>query len=744
MDYKKDRFKRHDEHSYRDSYEEKRYKKSFERESKRDQRHSSSRNKYEDDWRKPGGDYNRDRYQNNYSRNDYRDDRRNDNRGNGGYNGYKDRGYGNDRSYGNNRGYGDRSYNERSFTPMGKGSELGRNLKDVNWNKTNLIPFKKDFYNELFNPNSMLSGQEADQFRREKEIFIKAANSDIPAPITSFCDGQVRLPDYLVAPIKRANFQTPTAIQSQAWPIVFSGKDLIGIAETGSGKTLAYIAPAIVHIDNQPAVERGEGPIALILAPTRELAVQIEGECVKFGQDARTSSVAVFGGVEKYEQKRKLQRGVDLLVATPGRLIDFLEMKVLTLNRVTMLILDEADRMLDMGFEPQIRKIINQIRPDRQTCMFSATWPREVQCLARDLCYNSPCHIQIGNVELTSNQNIQQIVHLVPERCKREWLVPVLFDIIGQETKTLIFCQTKRNCEKISQFLSHNKLSCMAIHGDKTQKERDHVLHSFKKSNILFLVATDVAARGLDVHDVKCVLNYDFPLNIEDYVHRIGRTGRAGKKGVAYSFFSEDNEKMAKQLIGIMREAKQEVPYELEELGDFRKKRSAPMLINDAYKRLVDKTPVTTVAKNFEYDHQASWKSAMDSNNGYSRGGYGNDRKYDFNGWSGDDRNGNKFNGGYDRQRNNGYNGGGFSGFSTNPPQFRSTFSDKNNGSKIGFFNKAMDSKDPGYNDSWNTQKTDTRHANNNPMVYSSHMESQSQVPQYSINGANGMNRGFY
>ena len=220
--------------------------------------------------------------------------------------------------------------------------------------------------------------------------------------------------EYVLKEIMAAGFEKPTAIQSQGWPAALTGRDLIGLADTGSGKTAAFVLPAIVHINAQPVLQRGDGPIALIISPTRELAIQTQNECNKFGYSSNIKSTCVYGGVPKGPQRRDLERGVEIVIATPGRLIDMLESRVTNLRRVTYLVLDEADRMLDMGFEPQIRKIVDQIRPDRQTLMWSATWPKEVERLASEF-LKDPIRVTVGSEDLHSNKNVSQIIDVCEE-----------------------------------------------------------------------------------------------------------------------------------------------------------------------------------------------------------------------------------------------------------------------------------------------------------------------------------------
>merc|ERR1712083_349972 len=361
-------------------------------------------------------------------------------------------------------------------------------------------------------------------------------------------------------------FDNPTPIQAQGWALALSGLNTMGIAQTGSGKTLAYLLPGVIHVNAQPHLQRGDGPIVLVLAPTRELAIQIQEAAKDFCQRSKVRSTCIFGGAPKGPQIRDLENGCEIVIATPGRLIDFLEMGKTNLKRVTYLVLDEADRMLDMGFEPQVRKITSQVRPDRQTLMWSATWPKEVQKLARDICKEDPAHINVGALELRTAHTIRQYVEVIQESDKRGRLKRLLEKVMDG-SKILIFCETKRGSDQLTREMRLDGWPALCIHGDKKQEERDWVLAEFKSGKSPILVATDVAARGLDVKDIKYVINYDFPGQIEDYVHRIGRTGRAGATGSSYPFFTSDKVRMAKDLINVLREASQPVPEELERLA---------------------------------------------------------------------------------------------------------------------------------------------------------------------------------
>ncbi|KAI5630692.1 DEAD/DEAH box helicase domain-containing protein [Phthorimaea operculella] len=276
--------------------------------------------------------------------------------------------------------------------------------------------------------------------------------------------------------IDKMGFSKPTPIQAQGWPIALSGHDMVGIASTGSGKTLSYILPAIVHINHQPKSSRGDGPIALVLAPTRELAQQIQEVCDKFANTSKIHNTCLFGGAPKGPQARDLDAGVEIVIATPGRLLDFLESGRTNLKRTTYLVLDEADRMLDMGFEPQIRKIIEQIRPDRQTLMWSATWPREVQSLASEF-LKDYLQINVGSLQLAANHNILQIIDVCMEYEKETKLSTLLKEIMAEkENKTIIFIETKRRVDDITRKMKRDGWPAVCIHGDKSQNERDWVL----------------------------------------------------------------------------------------------------------------------------------------------------------------------------------------------------------------------------------------------------------------------------
>lgn len=439
---------------------------------------------------------------------------------------------------------------------ISKPCTLGKKLVPLTLEPHELTPFRKDFYTE--HPEVLSrSSAEIQQSRSDSNIFVPDYSG---RPISLF--SHLDLPDFLRANIEAAGFSKPTPIQAEALPIAISGKDIVGIAQTGSGKTLAFIIPALIHIHDQPPVKPGEGPIGLVLSPTRELALQISEEISKFSKSSGMRHACIYGGAPKVPQLNELSRGVSFLVATPGRLIDYLENRDIALKRVTYLVLDEADKMLDMGFEPQIRAILGQVRPDRQTLMFSATWPREVQNMARDFLCN-PIQVRIGSLEVAANANIRQIIEFVEDSQKLSLLSRGLKGVLKDGTKVIIFTETKRKCDSLYRDLSDQGISCAPIHGDKTQFEREKVLRNFKQGIIKILIATDVASRGLDVKDINYVINYDLPKNIEDYIHRIGRTARAGARGTAVSFFSPSDVRLATNLIDVLKQAKHEVPERL-------------------------------------------------------------------------------------------------------------------------------------------------------------------------------------
>ncbi|XP_037928689.1 probable ATP-dependent RNA helicase DDX43 [Teleopsis dalmanni] len=383
---------------------------------------------------------------------------------------------------------------------------------------------------------------------------------DIPKPIWKFQHCFKDYPDILDE-LKKQNFNEPSPIQKQAWPILLRGEDMIGIAQTGTGKTLAFLLPALIHTDGQTTPrEKRNGPNILILAPTRELALQIAKEVNKYSFRG-IKAVCIYGGGNRRDQISVFKEGAECVICTPGRLNDLVQAKVIDITSVTYLILDEADRMLDMGFEPQIRKILLDIRPDRQTVMTSATWPPSVGRLAESY-MNNPIQVCVGSLDLTATHTVSQNVELLEDADKFNTVLAFLKNLKSTD-KVIIFCSKRARADDLSSDLSLKGLSTQCIHGSRDQTDREQALADIASGDIQVLIATDVASRGLDIEDITHVINFDFPRNIEEYVHRVGRTGRAGRTGTAISYITRSDWGVAKDLIRILEEAGQAAPEEL-------------------------------------------------------------------------------------------------------------------------------------------------------------------------------------
>ncbi|CAK0852825.1 unnamed protein product, partial [Prorocentrum cordatum] len=405
--------------------------------------------------------------------------------------------------------------------------------------------------------------QEADGEGMAEVHVFGPAGEQVPAALTTFAQASVLFPEQLVQGLQAAGFVAPTPIQAHTWAIAAAGRDLIGIAKTGSGKTLAFLLPAFVKI--LQAWPRT--PYLCALAPTRELACQIESEAHKFGTLSGIRTACCYGGAPRGQQLGALRRGAQIVVACPGRLNDFIQSRAVDLSRVGYLVLDEADRMLDMGFEPQIRQIIAAIPSPRQTLLFTATWPKEVRSLASEF-LTKPFHVQTGTVDaLTVNKDIEQHVIFVQSEQEKTPQVVQILQGIPRGSRCLVFCETKRTTEMLnSELVQRCGVSSVRIHGDMAQYERTAALDSFKNGRNCVMVATDVAARGIDVKGVTVVINYDASGSAKDYVHRIGRTGRAGNKGVAYSLLLPSEDKKAQDIIQVLQRSELPVPPELQAL----------------------------------------------------------------------------------------------------------------------------------------------------------------------------------
>lgn len=433
-----------------------------------------------------------------------------------------------------------------------------------------LPPLTKNFYLEDCEVTN-LTTEDAQRIRKENNNITVArvfkedgVPEDIPNPIWKFEQCFAAYPD-LLEEINKQKFAKPSPIQSQAWPILLKGEDMIGIAQTGTGKTLAFLLPAMIHTEYQstPRSERG-GPNVLVLAPTRELALQIEKEVHKYSFRGM-KAVCVYGGGNRRDQINNVQSGVEIIICTPGRLNDLIEANVIDVSSVTYLVLDEADRMLDMGFEPQIRKVLLDIRPDRQTVMTSATWPPGVRRLAQSYMSN-PLQVCVGSLDLAATHTVKQIIEIMDEGDKY-FAIQSFLKNMQKNDKAIIFCGKKTRADDLSSDLTIEGHMCAAIHGSREQSDREQAIADITSGYIKILIATDVASRGLDIDDITHVINFDFPRNIEEYVHRVGRTGRAGRTGTSISYITRSDWGVAKELISILEEADQDVPSELREMA---------------------------------------------------------------------------------------------------------------------------------------------------------------------------------
>lgn len=448
----------------------------------------------------------------------------------------------------------------------GHGGGGGWNTRVGNWDRSRDSREANPFGEEVDEP---FDEQESSgiNFDAYEDIPVETSGENVPPPVNTFAE--IDLGEAVNNNIRRCKYVKPTPVQRHAIPIALSGRDLMACAQTGSGKTAAFCFPIISGIMRgqfpRPPRPRMALPLALILSPTRELSCQIHEEARKFAYQTGVRVVVAYGGAPINQQLRELERGVDILVATPGRLVDLLERARVSLEMIRYLALDEADRMLDMGFEPQIRKIVQQtdMPPPgvRQTMLFSATFPKEIQRLAADF-LATYIFLAVGRVG-SSTDLIVQRVEYVQETDKRSHLMDLLLAQMansGKQCLTLVFVETKKGADSLEHWLCMNGFPATAIHGDRTQQEREQALRAFKSGRTPILVATDVAARGLDIPHVAHVVNFDLPNDIDDYVHRIGRTGRAGKSGLATAFFNEGNSSIARSLADLMQEANQEVP----------------------------------------------------------------------------------------------------------------------------------------------------------------------------------------
>jgi len=451
-----------------------------------------------------------------------------------------------------------------SYFDLVKQFQTKKTLPVVDHTKIDYKPFRKNLYIQVKEITNMKDHEVEDLRKTHGEIRVRGRNC--PRPITSFL--QCGLPERVMKILDKRDYETPFPIQMQAIPALMCGRDVIGVAQTGSGKTLAYVLPCIRHVMDQPRLADGDGPIGFMIAPTRELALQISRECQVFCKAAGLASVCAFGGGPMGEQLSALKKGCEILVGTPGRLIDVLctsNGKITNLRRVTFFVLDEADRMFDMGFEPQIGMFLQTTRPDKQVALFSATLPTHVEALARTV-LKKPLEIIVGERN-TAATNVTQFIEVLEESQKFYRLLQLLGEW-HDHGACIIFVHTQRDVDEMFTELLKFGYPALALHGGQDQHDRDFTLQDFKDGVANILVATSVAARGIDVKKVILVVNFKVPDHLEDYIHRVGRTGRAGKAGFAFTFIQPDEADRAQDMLDALRFSHQHVPEVLKRLAE--------------------------------------------------------------------------------------------------------------------------------------------------------------------------------
>ncbi|GAM24959.1 hypothetical protein SAMD00019534_081340 [Acytostelium subglobosum LB1] len=457
------------------------------------------------------------------------------------------------------RGRTSSNNNGNDFTVMAK----------VDWSLETLDPINKTTYKQSDKVSAM-SDDQVKGFLSEHGISVSVnAQSPTPNPVLEFDDMGFPV---AINRLLKEKYDKPTPIQSLGWPIAMNGHDLIGVSQTGSGKTISFVLPAIQHSLSQPRSQHYKGPQVLVIAPTRELSVQISQEAQPYLRAARMNSAVVYGGDSKQFQIQQLRQRPQVIIGTPGRIIDLVQDGHLNLKHVSYFVVDEADRMMDMGFEDQVRAIFANTRPDRQVLYWTATWPQKVKSLAYEF-LTDPVEVRVGSAELTANPNIKQMFKIVDtDKDKLNALIDTLEGIYSArpESKVLIFTMTKGGADKLSDHIKKiGNARIEAIHGDKAQNRRMAIINAFKENYIDILVATDVASRGLDIRTITDVINYSLPNHIEPYIHRIGRTARAGATGYSHSIVSRSSHSdisMISDIVEVLQRANQEIPAELHAL----------------------------------------------------------------------------------------------------------------------------------------------------------------------------------
>lgn len=443
-----------------------------------------------------------------------------------------------------------------------------KELSIVDHSTMTYAPFRKAFYKET-QQIAALTQEQVRELRFQLDQ-MKVRGARCPKPVQTWAQLGLALP--MLDVIRRKGYERPTPIQAQAVPAIMSGRDLIGIAKTGSGKTLAFLLPLLRHVLDQPRVRPGQGPIALVMTPTRELAVQTHRECLQFSRHLGLGVACAYGGTPLKEQIGEMRRGPDIVICTPGRWMDLLVAnsgRVTNLQRVTFVVLDEADRMFDLGFGPQVVRIVENIRPDKQAVLFSATFPRHMEALARKL-LQQPIEILVGKQTAVCSDVTQRIILVNDEDEKFVQLLRVLGEWLDVQTrKVLIFVEKQERADFLLRDLSKRGYLGLTYHSGKEQMDRDAAIADFKAGVCPILIATSLAARGLDVAELNLVVNYDCPNHLEDYVHRAGRTGRAGNQGTAITLVCvTQDDRYAGDLVRALKSSNVPVPAELQKLAD--------------------------------------------------------------------------------------------------------------------------------------------------------------------------------
>ncbi|EDV57999.2 ATP-dependent RNA helicase vasa isoform X2 [Drosophila erecta] len=490
--------------------------------------------------------------------------------GGGGFRGRRDDNEDGEERRGGRGGGFNRERGERGEKGEGGFERRRRNDDDVN-NNNDIIEDgekKREFYippeptndaTEIFS-SGITSGI---NFSKYDNIPVKVSGENVPKAIRNFEHAQLR--DIIRENVTKSGYKVPTPIQKVSIPVIVAGRDLMACAQTGSGKTAAFLVPILSKLLDDPQdLEIGK-PQAVIVSPTRELAIQIFSEARKFAFESYLKINIVYGGTSFKHQNECITKGCHVLIATPGRLLDFVDRAFITFEDTRFVVLDEADRMLDMGFSESMRKFMTHptMRPEHQTLMFSATFPEEIQRLAGEF-LNNYVFVTIGVVGGACS-DVQQTIYEVNKFAKRSKLMEILRE---QADGTIVFVETKRGADFLASFLSETEFPTTSIHGDRLQSQREQALRDFKNGSMKVIIATSVAARGLDIKNINHVVNFDMPNNIDDYVHRIGRTGRVGNNGRATSFFDPDHDQaLAGDLIKILEGSGQTVPEFLRDLG---------------------------------------------------------------------------------------------------------------------------------------------------------------------------------